>query len=80
MTGGDQLHVEQRTCVPIDEERRQSGWRVCDAAELNLIHYPASGVREVRMKRSHGQVDYLLYVGRSAVRPCPPPPQEPSIP
>jgi len=62
MTGGDQLHAEQRARVHIDEELRQSGWRVCDASELDLIHYPAGAVREVRMKRGHGQVDYLLYV------------------
>jgi len=67
MTGGDQLHAEQRARVLIDEELRQSGWRVCDASELDLIHYPASAVREVRMKRGHGQVDYLLYVDRKIV-------------
>ena len=67
MTGGDQLHAEQRARVLIDEELRQSRWRVCDASELDLIHYPASAVREVRMKRGHGQVDYLLYVDRKIV-------------
>jgi type I restriction enzyme, R subunit len=53
--------------VLIDEQLRASGWRVCDAAELDLIHHPASAVREVRMKRGHGQVDYLLYVDRKIV-------------
>jgi hypothetical protein len=67
VTGGDQLHAEQRARVLIDEEPRQSGWRVCGAPELDLIQYPASAVREVRMKRGHGQVDYLIYVDRKIV-------------
>jgi len=67
VTGSDQLHAEQRARVLIDEQLRASGWRVSDASELDLIHHPASAVREVRMKRGHGQVDYLLYVDRKIV-------------
>jgi type I restriction enzyme R subunit len=67
VTGSDQLHAEQRARVLIDKQLSASGWFVCDVAELDLIHHPASAVREVRMKRGHGQVDYLLYVDRMIV-------------
>jgi type I restriction enzyme R subunit len=53
--------------VLIDEQLRASGWRVSDASELDLIRHPASAVREGRMKRGHGQVDYLLYVDHKIV-------------
>lgn len=33
VTGGDQLHAEQRSRLLIDEELRQSGWRACDASD-----------------------------------------------
>lgn len=52
--------------VLIDEKIREAGWRVSGASELDLIH-PAAAVREVRMKREHGQYDYLLYVDRKIV-------------
>jgi type I restriction enzyme R subunit len=52
---GDGRTPEQRARVLIDAQLRASGWRVCDAAELDLIHHPASAVREVRMKRGHGR-------------------------
>jgi type I restriction enzyme R subunit len=64
-TGG--LTPEQRARVLIDAQLEASGWRVCDAGDLNLIHHPNSAVREVRMKPGHGQVDYLLYVDRKIV-------------
>jgi type I restriction enzyme, R subunit len=67
VTNGDQLHAEQRARVLIDEQLRAAGWRVSGASDLDLIHHPASAVREIRMKRGHGQVDYLLYVDRKIV-------------
>jgi type I restriction enzyme R subunit len=53
--------------VLIDEQLRAAGWRLCNVRELDLINYPDTAVREVRMKAGHGQVDYLLYVDRSIV-------------
>jgi type I restriction enzyme R subunit len=67
VTGAEGLTPEQRARVLIDEQLRSAGWHVCDATQLNLISHPASAVREVRMKRGHGQVDYLLYVDRRIV-------------
>ncbi len=67
MTSGDGLTPEQRARVLIDEQLRAAGWHVCDVAQLDLVHHPHTAVREVRMKRGHGQVDYLLYVDRRIV-------------
>lgn len=64
-TGG--LTPEQRARVLIDAQLGAAGWHVCDVATLNLVHHPASAVREVRMQAGHGQVDYLLYVDRKIV-------------
>jgi type I restriction enzyme, R subunit len=65
--GEDRLHAEQRARVLIDAQFAQAGWHICDLAQLDLIHHPNSAVREVRMKRGSGQVDYLLYVDRKIV-------------
>jgi type I restriction enzyme R subunit len=61
------LTPEQQARVLIDDQLRASGWHVCNSADLDLIHHSASAVREVRMKRGHGQVDYLLYAARKIV-------------
>jgi len=61
------LTPEQRARVLIDAQLTAAGWYVCDSGALDLIHHPHSAVREVRMKRGHGQVDYLLYVDRRIV-------------
>jgi type I restriction enzyme R subunit len=63
----DRLHAEQRARVLIDAQLTGAGWHICDVADLDLVHHPASAVREVRMKRGSGQVDYLLYVDRMIV-------------
>src|SRR5450756_3097869 len=61
------LTPEQRARVLIDAQLTAAGWCVCDSAALDLIHHRHAAVREVRMKRGHGQVDYLLYVDRRIV-------------
>jgi len=58
VTDGGGLTPERRARVLIDAQLGAAGWQVCDSA---------SAVREVRMKRGHGQVDYLLYVDRKIV-------------
>jgi type I restriction enzyme R subunit len=63
----DGLHAEQRARVLIDSQLEASGWHVCDLAQLDSIHHPNSGLREVRMRKGSGQVDYLLYVDRKIV-------------
>jgi type I restriction enzyme R subunit len=65
--GGEGLHAEQRARRLIDAQLTAAGWQVCDLAQLDLIHYPNCAVREVRMKKGSGQVDYLLYVDRRIV-------------
>lgn len=47
----DGLHAEQHARVQIDAQLTAAGWLVCDVADLDLVHHPASAVREVRMKR-----------------------------
>jgi type I restriction enzyme R subunit len=63
----DGLHAEQRARVLIDAQLAAAGWHVCDLSQLDLIHHPNCGVREVPMKKGAGQVDYLLYVERKIV-------------
>jgi type I restriction enzyme R subunit len=61
------LPPEQQSRQVIDAQLAAAGWHVCDVANLNLVSYPSTAVREVRMKPGHGQVDYLLYVDRKIV-------------
>lgn len=63
----DGLHAEQRARVLIDGQLLAAGWQVCDQARIDLVHHPSCAVREVRMKRGSGQVDYLIYVDRRIV-------------
>ncbi len=51
----------------IDAQLAAADWHVCDLGQIDLIHRPNCAVREVRMKRGAGQVDYLLYVDRKIV-------------
>jgi type I restriction enzyme, R subunit len=60
-------HAEQRARRLIDAQLTAAGWHVCDLAQIDLVHYPDCAVREVRMKKGAGQVDYLLYVDRKIV-------------
>jgi type I restriction enzyme R subunit len=61
------MNPEQEARVEIDRQLEQSGWQVQDADEMNIFAAQGVAVREVALKKGHGQVDYLLFVGGKAV-------------
>ena len=69
MTEGARSYLtpEARARVEIDRMLDVAGWAVQRGAEVNLAAARGVSVREFRLKRPHGQADYLLFVDRKAV-------------
>jgi type I restriction enzyme R subunit len=61
------LNPEQEARNEIDRQLVESGWQVQDADDINLGAGQGVAVREVKLKKGHGKVDYLLFVDGSAV-------------
>ena len=53
---------EEKARQTIDAQLPQCGWVVQDRAEVNLAVARGVAVREVSMRRGHGETDYLLFV------------------
>jgi type I restriction enzyme R subunit len=58
---------EQEARQRIDDMLTRSGWLVQDASTVNLYAGRGIAVREFKLKRGHGQADYLLYLDTKAV-------------
>jgi type I restriction enzyme, R subunit len=58
---------EQRARVKIDALLERCGWTVQDRAQANLTAARGVAVREVTMKRGHGESDYLLFADGKAI-------------
>ena len=58
---------EEKARQQIDSDLERCGWTVQDKSALNLSASRGVAVREVTMKRGHGEVDYLLYVDGKAI-------------
>jgi len=61
------LAPEQEARVQIDAQLIESGWVVQDMAELNLSAGQGMAVREFKLAKGHGRVDYLLFVDGKAI-------------
>ena len=58
---------EEKARKQIDSNLDRCGWTVQDKSALNLSASRGVAVREVTMKRGHGEVDYLLYADGKAI-------------
>ena len=58
---------EEKARQSIDAQLVQCGWVIQDRAEVNLVAARGVAVREVSMKRGHGETDYLLFVDAKAL-------------
>jgi type I restriction enzyme R subunit len=58
---------EQQARVHIDAQLIEAGWVVQDMAELNLAAGQGVAVREFKLAKGHGRVDYLLFVDGKAI-------------
>jgi type I restriction enzyme, R subunit len=64
---GSKNAPEARAREKIDALLAQAGWLVQDREDLNLTASDAIAVREFRLEKAHGYVDYLLFVDGSAL-------------
>ncbi len=57
---------EQQAREKIDQLLHAAGWRVCDAAQVNIHASRGVAIREFPLRLGHGFADYLLYVDGKA--------------
>ena len=58
---------EAKAREKIDALLEQAGWLVQDRDDMNLTAGDAIAVREFKLEKGHGYVDYLLFVDGNAV-------------
>lgn len=54
----------------IDAQLAEAGWLLQDRDEMNLSAGAAIAVREFKLEKGHGYVDYLLFLDGKAVGVC----------
>jgi type I restriction enzyme R subunit len=64
---GSKNAPEAKAREKIDALLEQAGWLVQDREEMNLTAGDAIAVREFKLEKGHGYVDYLLFVDGNAV-------------
>jgi type I restriction enzyme R subunit len=64
---GSRNAPEAKAREKIDALLSQSGWLVQDREEMNLTAGDAIAVREFKLEKGHGYVDYLLFVDGNAL-------------
>jgi len=58
----DYLAREARARVEIDNQLVEAGWLIQSQDALNLTAGTGVAVREFRLEKGHGRVDYLLFL------------------
>src|SRR5689334_4871257 len=61
---------EAKARVEIDRQLEAAGWQVQHRDELNLTSSDAIAVREFKLRKGHGYVDYLLFLDGKAIGVC----------
>src|SRR6266542_727921 len=64
---GSRTAPEARAREKIDALLAQAGWLVQDHDEMNLTVGHGIAVREFKLEKGHGYVDYLLFVDGNAL-------------
>src|SRR5258708_37011107 len=64
---GSKNAPEAKAREKIDALLGQAGWLVQDREEMNLTAGDAIAVREFKLEKGHGYVDYLLFVDGNAI-------------
>src|SRR6266852_5524161 len=64
---GSKNAPEAKAREKIDALLAQSGWLVQDREDMNLTAGDAIAVREFKLEKGHGYVDYLLFVDGNAL-------------
>jgi hypothetical protein len=61
---------EARARARIDQALTEAGWTLQDRDDMNLAAADAIAVREFKLDRSHGYVDYMLFLDGHLVGVC----------
>ena len=61
---------EAKARLVIDEHLAASGWVLQHRDEMNLVAARAIAVREFKLRKGHGYVDYILFLDGQAVGVC----------
>ena len=64
---GSRNAPEAKAREKIDAQLAESGWLVQDREDLNLMAGSGIAVREFKLEKGHGYVDYLLFVDGDAL-------------
>src|SRR6266705_1077181 len=64
---GSKNAPEAKAREKIDALLAQAGWLVQDREDMNLTVGDAIAVRECKLEKGHGYVDYLLFVDGNAI-------------
>ena len=67
---GSATAPEAQARLEIDRQLGQAGWTLQHRDEMNLAAAPAVAVREFKLRRGHGFVDYMLFVDGKPVGVC----------
>ena len=61
---------EARARARIDQTLAEAGWTLQDRDDMNLAAAPAIAVREFKLDKGHGYVDYMLFLDGHPVGVC----------
>ena len=61
---------EAKARTRIDQALAESGWTLQDRDDMNLTAAPAIAVREFKLDKGHGYVDYMLFLDGHPVGVC----------
>jgi type I restriction enzyme R subunit len=70
MTPGSATAPEAQARLEIDRQFAQAGWTLQHRDEMNVAAAPAIAVREFKLRRGHGFVDYMLFLDGKPVGVC----------
>jgi type I restriction enzyme R subunit len=70
MPAGSKNAPEAKAREVIDRQLELAGWLLQDRDDMNVSAAPAIAVREFKLAKGHGYVDYLLFLDGRAVGVC----------
>src|SRR5437773_10034771 len=67
---GSAYTPEEKARTEIDRQLEAAGWALQHRDEMNLVAHDAIAVREFKLHKGHGYVDYMLFLDGKAVGVC----------
>src|SRR5206468_2577368 len=67
---GSAYTPEEKARIEIDRQLETAGWVLQHRDEMNLASHDAIAVREFKLHKGHGYVDYILFLDAKAIGVC----------